>query len=226
MGGIVVGIVVVIIVAIVWLSRGSTEKHTEGMTREEFLKRLEKFTSGKMQPMVGLFGAFQIMFRSDERDFVYEDIEEKGFDKVDHKGYLRVKSQTLFTLLFNTKQGAAILGDSSRLSKGTTLGLNNIPASFTNFDIVTNNTAFTNSMFRDPRILRILDGFINEDFRGSTFSALKIQDGIITLEIYSAHNYQPSMVSLREDMNLFETYVNRLMILVDKIEKQRDDKNE
>lgn len=226
MGGFIVGAVVVAVLTIAWLSRGSS-KVQKDVSREGFLKKLEQVTSSPRQLMPGLINSYQISFRSDERDVVYEDIEEKGFEKVDHKGYIKIKTQTLFTLMFNEKKGAAIIAtsdtDSSKSSRGTTMGVTNIPAVLKNFSIITNNVNLTNRMFRDPRIVRILESYVNEDFRGSKLCALRIQEGIVALEVYSSPAYQPNIPTMKDDIGQFESNVNRLMVLADKIEKNKDD---
>jgi len=164
---------------------------------------------------------FSIRFTFEAQEFILGAIEEKSFDKHIEKVYLKTMIPIPFILSFSELEGSMMTRlDMTIISQVDDPSLQktavNIPKGLKDLHIFTNDIAQTNKLFNDAKITRILLKFRNVNHRGHPFMALKIIDGIVSLEFYPSYEFVPSLPSLKNNVSLIEDYLVDLMDIVKK----------
>jgi len=221
-----------LLVLIVLLSLGgiillSGKSPFEKKTRELFLQELAKLLNGTLELIEGEDdeSSFRILFRFEGEDFVYEDLEKKGFKSKVYKAYLKVKTPSKLTVRFTErKHSTKIKTDIFIASEVSTnyvdehVGLE-VPKHLKDLNVTTNDTIEANRLFDDRKISSILKRYKNVDSRGYPFLSLGLVDGTVTLEFHAATTFQPNLSALQGDIASIEDHLEKIMVIVRKLKE-------
>ena len=216
-------------VAKVWIDKVGTVTGTQPpgdwydnfgqRTRDNVIQDLEEFLEGKAQPIEGQGDGFSLAFNFEGYDFIYEEVEVHGFGSKNFKGYLKIQTPSSFILHFTEKKAktrirsdifiASDIKDDSVKKEERLV----IPEKLKEFSVHTNNISFANHLFDSAKFLRIVQQYKNEDHRKSYSSALKITDGLISLEFHEMRSFKPSLLHFHQDIPSIETHIERLIEL-------------
>lgn len=219
----VVVIIIVLLAGIIFLTSQISAKKRTG---EQFLKSLEKFLEGKLQPMEGQPGAFKIDFVFQGQPFVYEDLPDRGFGEEVRKAYLKTVTGTDFSLYFTEKPRSTTI-------KTDVLIASNIPdepieegrrvvvpSALKGLNVHTNDPQRANRFFANEKLAAVFLAFRNVDSRGYPSVALKITDGTVILEFHSAEWKIPNYRVLVYNLPSIEDHLEELMKIVRAVKGQ------
>ena len=215
---------VLLIVGIVLLE--SVHSPFKKRSREVSLQSLAKFVEGRLESISDQAGGFRICFTFEGQEFIYEDVQEKGFGENAYKGYLKAETGCPFSLMFTEKErgGSArleLLIPSQLPDEPSQAGVKlDVPEILKDLNIHTNNPAFANKLFGDKKVLNIFTEFKNIENRGYALSPLKIIDGTVILEFQSLPARHPNLQTLYNDIPTIEIYVDKLRLLVNKLKEK------
>lgn len=192
-------------------------------TRQQFFEDVERLVDGRFEPIENQENSFQIKFHFEDYDFVYEDIEVKGFNRSYFKGFLKVlsKSPLTFNIVEKERQvtvrsnivmASHIVDDPTLIKEKLCL-----PDGFEKFQVSTNDALVTNKLFEDSKFLNILNEFKNSDKRGYCYFSLKIVDGVVILEFTPTGVHKPNLYVLRNNTARLENYVDKLKYIAGKL---------
>lgn len=217
-------VVVAFVGGIIWLSGTASHK---GPSRMQFLEAVAKFVEGELRPIPGQPDAYRIEFTFEGQPFIYEDVPDRGFRNESYKGYLKAQTGRPFTLHFIEKtQSTTIKTDviiASQIPNEPVQGAAKVflPPKLKGLDIYTNDTAFANVLLAQERIVATFLEFKNVDARGYASIALRILDGTLILEFYSAEHKNPGHRALMRDIPSLENYLERLHFLVSYLKQKK-----
>jgi len=215
-----VWIVIIIFVLLAGIILASSNVFARKPTREQFLQSLGKFLEGKLRPIDGQPGGFQIDFFFEGQAFVYEDVIDRGFKEEARKGSLKTTIHKDFSLYFTEKpRSTTIKTDVLIVSKipdepirpDTMVAL---PPSLKGLDVQTNNIRLANKILANARIVDILLEFRSVDSRGYPSMSWKIADGVMILEFHPAEGKIPSYRDLTGRVSAVEDYLEELAKIV------------
>ena len=220
----IIVIIVGFVLGIIVLSAHAPHK---SKTRAEYLEGLSKFLEGQLTPLEGYEQGYKIQFNFEGLDFVFEDIEEEGFQEKVHKAFMKTKTQTNLTISFTEGARATIRSNIVKASEITDQPIEKlvIPKELKRFTIFTNNIEETNDLFANPRILRIFIHYANTGARGEPAMALKIQDGLIVLEFFSRVTMRPNLFDVMQSPAKIETELFHLIRLAKAVEGKLPEPN-
>ena len=89
---------------------------------------------------------------------------------------------------------------------------------YLNLKPFTNYPVRTNEMLKDKKIASFFCELKNIDSRGCPSIALKIIDGVISLEFYSSKMFKPSLDVLKNDIASIENYLEKMLTIVKKLD--------
>ncbi len=218
-------LVLVLLGGIILLSAKSPLKK---QNREEFLRELAKFLEGTLEPIgedeEG--GSFQIRFKFKNEEFLYEDLETRGFKGRVYKVYLRIKTSSKLTLTFTEKKRSTkIRSDIFIASEVSAQYMNpqaqlQVPGHLKDLKVFTNDISEANKILEDKRITDIFKKFKNVDTRGYPFLSLGIVSGVVILEFHSVKTCKPNISALREDMTSIDDYLEPLLVITHKLKEK------
>jgi len=213
----IIAIIALLVVGIIVLSAQAPPKPK---TRAECLERLNKFLEGQLTPLEGYEQGYKITFHFDGTDFVFEDIEEEGFQEKVHKAFLKTKTQTNLTITFTESERATIRSNIVKALEITDKPIEKlaIPKELKRFKVFTNDIEKTNALFGDPRVLDIFVHYANTGLRGEPSMSLKIQDGWIVLEFFSSVTMRPNLFDVMQSPAKIESQVINLIRLAKVVE--------
>ena len=219
----IVLLIVILLAGIILLNR---ETQSEEKSREQFLKNVEKFVYGHLEPMENQLNSFRVPFDFEGKEFIYEDLLVKGFKENVNKGYLKAKTHSKLILYFTQKEPkTSIRGDifiaseipDERLPEDIKV---ETPKGLESFKVHTNDPVLTNELFGDPRIVRILTDFKNK-IKGTDLIPLRISEGVVILEFFPFPNLKPNLFSLHSNVSAMEDYLLLLARIVEKIDGRK-----
>lgn len=178
-------------------------------TREEYLAEMANYLEGVLEPMEGQKESYQIKFKFDGFDVVYEDHILPGFRSPVNRAHIKIKQSGTLVLTFHerTQSQKIVSGKISMIHK---VDVNEqrqslkIPEKFKGFAIHTNNIERMNKIFSDQKFMAVLSKFKNTDSRGYLFMAVRLLDGEITLDLHNENRYYPSLLVIRKNLHLME----------------------
>jgi len=196
--------IVVLILGVVLLSFNSPVKKKP---RQQFLKELAGFVGGTGKAIEGKENCFQICFNFEGQDFIFEDIEEKGFETMLNKAYLKAKTPAYLTLNFTEKERSMriksdilVMSDIKDEQKRKEIKVRT-PKELEKLKIFTDNPSAVNELFKDNKIVQIFNDFKNVDNRGSHSVSLKVTHGELILEFHSNESFYPSLAALHSHIS-------------------------
>ena len=207
------GLVIVLIAGIVYLSSDIEKKDA----RKKHLAGLQELLNAEQQEIPGRPNSFILRFEYRKVPFWYEDIEDKIFDKVNHRGFLRVSLPVNFNVVFTENVKSAFRSAPVALAQSSSAGGTNqidSPRGFKEFSIFSNKPDVAKKLFEDESVVRVFLKFKNKDSRGKSEMALEIVDGVLLLKFYSlGQQSEPTMFDLRNNVGLIEDYLEDLLII-------------
>lgn len=209
--------VVVIVLAIVFLSGRSL---TKSKTREEYLQELAAYLEGQLSPLTGQTPGYQIVFKFEGRDFIFEDVEQEGFQEKVHKAYLKIKTNSSLTINFTEGSRMTIRSEIVKASdiKDEQIERLMVPKELKKFKVFANDIEKANELFEDPKTKGLFVHYFNTGTRGEPAMALRLQDGLLTLEFFESVAMRPSLYDLMETPAKIENELYNILTLTKLIE--------
>ncbi len=212
----VIGVVVVIIIAIVLLSRGTTNSEQK---RSEYLQRLAEFLNTQVRPIEGLSNSFELVFKYDDQEFVFQDLEDLGFQSKIFRAILKTQLKIPLTLTFIEDSKSRLRSDIAVLEQLTSPGAHlgekvDVPKSLKAFSIATNKPVVVNALFKQADIVKIFNQFKGVDPRGHPTMSLEIRDGMVVLEFHSSGPLKPSWLDLQNNASMIEEFIKKILLVV------------
>jgi len=212
-----IAVIVVIAAIVVLVVLPDTEDK-----RKKYLSGLAHLVEGQMTLIDGTENSFRIQFRYRDRDFLYEDIIEKGFqDHSLHRGYLKLGTQTNLVLSFTERERSSIISSGTQVDSTTAwrrnLNRSRQAKTLKSFGIYTNNQPFVDALMADDEVVSVFAGLKNVDHRGHPFMALDIREGDLVMRFYSEAGYHPNLFDLENNVSKIENYLGILMKMADRI---------
>ena len=201
-------------------------------TREQFLKELADSMEGSVEPLHDPLqpNAFRVIFNFEGEKFIYEDIEELSFREKLFKGYLKCQTPSSLDLYVTEKEKSnKIIQPELQFSAHKNFKEKikvHVPRSLRQFNVYTNHPQEANILLGDEKIAQVFAGFKNADSRGHPFLSLKILHGEVVLEFHSTVVYTPNRTDLINNVALMENYVQKLLLIVNKLKEIEQKKKE
>ncbi|MFA5088150.1 MAG: hypothetical protein WC552_03845 [Candidatus Omnitrophota bacterium] len=214
----VIAIIAVVIVIVLLSRKTSSDKER----REDYLQEMKSFLDGPLEALAGYENSYRIPFLYKGRAFEFLDIEEPGFKSLERKAFLKIKTSVDLTINMTERARDTVRSGIVQVSELSNR-INNVvetPEKLKRFEISTNNINKVNELFANDKIVDIFGKFMSIDRRGQPIMALKIQDGVITLEFYSDVALAPNLYDLKHNVSSLEGYLARLLILVEAVERR------
>lgn len=221
MSPIIIGVIIALVVGIVYLSsdiekKDSRKKHLDGMI---------KLLKAQKEEVVGRPNSYALRFVYRKTPFLYEDIEEKIFEKVVYRGFLRLNLPIQFNIVFTENISSSFRSAPVALvkSSGDTNQIDS-PRGFKEFAIFSNKPDIAQKLFEDDAVVRVFAKFKNKDVRGKAEMALDVVDGVAILKFYPlGQQLDPTIFDLRNNVSLIEDYLEDLLIIYRQVKKIADD---
>lgn len=213
----IIGIVVVIVVAILILTGSSPMK---AKTREDYLEELRRYLEGQLTPLTGDTPGYQVAFNFEGRDFIFEDIEQEGFQEKVHKAFLKTKINSPLAIRFTEGTRMTIRSTLVQVSdiKDNPIEQLSVPKELQKFKVTTNDIEKTNALFDDPKISKLFVHYFNTGLRGDPMMALRIQDDWLSLEFCEPHHMRPNLFDLMQAPAKIEHELFNMITLANTIE--------
>lgn len=207
----VVLLVAGIIVAIMFLSRGSSDKQE---TREEYLRSLTKFVGGVQEPMEDPEDSYRIFFRHGGVKFTFEDVKEHGLGELVYsRGYIKAPTPFLLSLAFLEKSKSSLISPSSG-------GIVDLPEKLREFIVVTDKPAEVNKLFLLDDVVKVFAKFKDRDPRGHPMGSLEIKNGVLILRLHAPNEVlKPNILGLQCDVCSIEDYLDKMLIVIKGLEE-------
>jgi hypothetical protein len=193
-------------------------------TRDEFLNDLCLYLKGELVPVANSENSFHLNFQYEGLDFVYEDIEGAGFYNKIYSAYLRVKTKSSLTLIFQEPTRQKLISKEVQLASniiddGSTQARVkiDIPKSLKGFAVRTNDPLKTNRLLGDAKIADIFNDFQSFDSVGHPFMALSIVEGEVMLEFHPSGTFNPRPLYLQKNIKTLDDYLSKMAFIVEKI---------
>ena len=216
--GIIAFIVIALLAGIFYLEAQSQSKKKP---REQFLEELSQALEGRIEPMVDIKNSFRVSFTFNDKNFIFEDIEDEGFRETLYKAFLRVKTDTKFNLSFAEKKVRSVIRPDMIMTSQIPdepfvpeVKLD-LPNQFRSFETLTNNVEIVNKLFKNTKLLPFFLECRNVDSRGWPFMTFKIVDGFLILEFQAFGSAFPSLSVLYKDVRIMKNYLNPMCTIVD-----------
>ena len=224
-----IGIGALLVLGIIYLNR---EPSSVSMPREQYLVELERYLEGKVERLPDLPQSYRINFMYSDRNFIYEDVFEKGFSGDSYKVFLRASTSSAFTLYFiqRERKDRILTGehpfspDPGKNDLAEETPKLKLPRSLNMFNVQTNNMGWVNKLLVHRKASRVFAEFKNVDSRGSPFNSLKILDGQIVLEFHSKPVFYPNVYGLYKSISSIEDYLDKLVVVIQAIKEISEEK--
>ncbi|MCK5580698.1 MAG: hypothetical protein KAJ18_05440 [Candidatus Omnitrophica bacterium] len=220
MNSLIIFIVLGILVAIIFLSRGASDLQSK---RKEYLEGIARIFEAELKEIEGAENSFHIEFKYKDVDFVYEDLEDKGVeDNVVYRGFLKAKLPINLTLSFTEKSRGKIRAKMDTLSDLSSPWTEEgqhiiVPKVLEKFSVYTNMAQKANDLLADEQVFKELARYQSVDSRGHPVMSWDIRGGVISLRFHFGSGLKPSLMELHGDVGVIEDYVQRLLIIINKI---------
>jgi hypothetical protein len=215
----ILGVTLVIFLAGLVLVNGMGKQ-----SRPQFLKELENFLEGKMEPADDKKNGYKITFSIDGVEMVYEDFPEVGFEDQAFRGCLRCPIGFKYTVNFTEKERKRSLGSGmvTVSDKSTDMALQErvyvkFPEKLNMFNVFTDNVELTNAILFDRECLDLFIKYKNIDATGYPIMSLRIINGEVLLDFHSIGSLKPSIDEIRSDKAKMDGYIDDVKKLVQKI---------
>lgn len=213
-------IIVTLVLGIILLSGKNVPAQKKN--REEQLKEFAHFWEGTLLPLAGHEDSYSIAFKFDGREFEFEDIQDKGFKKVEYKGFLKTKTSTDYTLGFTEAPRSSIKSDiiqASHIKEPTTVTIA-VPKELKAFSIFSNRPQWTNALFADYKILDFFLRVKGSGSRAEPIMPLRVQEGLISLEFATSQLMKANLDDVRQSAAKLEKFAAGLTALAKAIEAE------
>lgn len=213
-------IVIALVVSIIYLSNKTGGRRK---TRTELIEAIEKYVKGKCELIEGCENSYRISFDYYGKNFIYEDMEMKGFHDKVLKSYLKVQMPGKLTIQFTEKMHKRVVDNkvitaTEMLSDVSNVAKVRIPPELNVFDVMTNDIQKSNILLNDRKTKRVFNEFKNFDTQGRPMNSLKIIDGMIILEFHSSGVGRPRSLDFEGNVGVLEDYMRKLRVIVNKVE--------
>jgi len=211
-----------VLIAIVFFTMQFSFK---GRSREQFLEEAKDYLHGKVSEIADRGNSVRISYDFEGTSFTFDDIEEIGFKSNIQKGYLRVDTKVPFTLTLSEREKTSGIRSEIFVASKVFDGKSplkpkvKLPKGLEMFDAHTNNYAWANELLRQEKVVRLLIEYRNLDARGFYSDAIKILDGVVTLDFYPSGAQKPSFFAIRNNIPSFETYSDQVSLIANAIKK-------
>jgi len=226
----VVLVCVAIFAVVIFLTAGAD---AEGR-RIRAMKTLADLMGGRVEKLEEQGNSFVVRFEYKGVPFIYEDIEEKGFgDQPFRRGLLKHQTASNLTMGFSERDMGAVKETVTSFADVHTPWVQNIgkvivPPPLAKFSIFTNNATLANQLLADEQILKIFEKFKNMDSRGHPVMSLEVFEGVVQIKFHSTGGIKPSLFSLHNNVSSIDTYLDKIILVaeqIEKIQKEMKEKN-
>ena len=192
-------------------------------TRSQFLKDLETFLDGKLEPMDDKSNGYKITFSIEGMNMVFEDVPEVGFESEAFRGILRAPLGFKYALNFTEKEKRKTMGSSMvTISDKPTDAVQDrisikLPEPLNMFNVFTDDSWLTNKIILDKQCLELFVKYKNTDVTGYPIMPLRIINGEVLLDFHSSGSLKPSMDEIRADKAKMDNYVDEISRFVQRI---------
>ncbi len=217
----IIFIIVTLVLGIILLSGKNVPAQRK--SRENQLKEFAHFWEGTLKPLEGYEDSYWIAFKFGGRDFEFEDIQDKGFQETEYKGFLKTRTATDFTLGFTEAPRKSIKTDIVQASHigepfAETVA---VPKELKAFSVFSNRPQWVNALFRDYRILDVFVSVKGSGGRAEPVMPLRVQNGTISLEFAASHTMKANLNDVRQSAAKLERFVAGLTTLAKAIEAEQ-----
>jgi len=201
-----------------------TASESEGK-RQRALQALAKILGSEVVPIAGEKNSFRMAFQYKGKSFIYEDIEDIGFQgRVAHWGMLRLPMDINFTLTFTEREMGTVKENVSSFSDIRNPWVQNIgklisPPSLQSFILSSNNNSMATILLSDVEALKAFENFKAMDSRGHPVMSLEFLEGTLSLKFHAADGLKPALVLVYNNPSSIQEYLDCMIPVVDKVEK-------
>ena len=212
------GVLIIILIfgALVFLNTSSSGRED---VREKYLDDLARFLEGKKEKLEQPENSFKIIFHHDDREFVFEDIEDYGFQTSNYKGVLKRQTTSKLTMSFTERTKSMFRTDRQTVQDGWIdhSGEMRMGKPLDRFHLYTNNAEVAAGLISDSEVFNVFKGFMNVDMRGHPVMSLEIIEGVITLRFHPRGNLKPNLIDLRNNVTTIENFFDKLVLVENKL---------
>jgi len=217
MSPLLIGIVIVLIAGIIYLS-GDMEKKDQ---RKKHLDSLVELLEAQIEEIPGRKNSYALRFDYKGLPFLYEDIEDNVFDKIMHRAFLRLQLSVHFNIVFTEESKTSFRSTPLGMSRAGASGETNqieVPR-FKEFKIFSNKPEVARELFADDAVLRIFFKYKNKDVRGKPEMALEIVDGVLTVKFFPlGQQLEPTVFDLRNNTSLIQNYLEDMVVVYQSVQ--------
>ena len=192
--------------------------------RDEFLKEIEKFLGAAVLPIQGKENCFYLPFNFEGEDFVFEYIEEQGFNNTVCRAALKVKMPGKFNFAFLERSNDLVRHSSvleiSGLDRNVAgqKGRFKMPKALELFDVATNDAKLAQKILSDKELVHIFSEFSNIKGTGYPFVSLRIVESELVLEFHPKDSASlPNLSFLYSDVSSLEDYCLKMLKAVKRL---------
>lgn len=212
--GLIIWVVVIILIGgIVFLSADIEKKDT----RKKHLDGLIDLLHAEQHDISGRVNSYELRFEYRKAPFLYEDIEDKVFEKVIYRGFLRLNLPIQFNVVFTEHKKTSFRSIPLFLAQSSSAATSNkieSPKGFKEFDIFSNKPEVATKLFEDDAVARAFAKFKNKDINGRPEMALEIVDGVLVLKFYPlGQQLEPTIFDLRNNVSLIENFLEDMLVI-------------
>ncbi len=195
-------------------------------SRRRYLAHLAKFLSGQLNPSLQYPHSFQINFRFEGFDFVYEDIDDRVLEMITHKGLLKTKIPVDLTLVLIERIRSEIRDNVKSISDVSSFWNRMddslpIPEELKEFKVFTNDADKARRVLWDQKVTKVFLKYRMFDSLGKPVMPLDILDGWIILRFHPSREMKPSLVDLQSHVSSIDEHLAQMIILLRKCEEFR-----
>ncbi|MCK5215254.1 MAG: hypothetical protein KAR05_07875 [Candidatus Omnitrophica bacterium] len=197
----------------------NTSSSNSADVREKYLDDLTKFLEGKKEKLEHPENSFKVIFHHDDREFVFEDIEDYGFQTSNYKGVLKRQTTSNLTMSFTERAKSMFRTGGQTVQDGWIdhSGEVRMRKPLNRFHLYTNNAEVATKLINDSEVFNVFSGFMNVNMRGHPIMSLEIIEGVITLCFHSRGNLKPDLIELRNNVTTIESFFDKLILVENKL---------
>lgn len=226
MVGLIIGLAVLFTIGIVYINWKSPEPEKKQASRESVLKSLADFLEAEVNPIENLENSYRINFEFDGINFVYEDLEDVGFQGKILRASLKTKTTKSLTFKFseNTKTRKII---NRKIILASEINTDSAPKEFrlivpkelAKFEVITDDIATANKLMANDFIVKNFLKYKNVDSRGYPSITLRISEGMLILDFHFASGMEPNLRHIYSNVKHIENVIADIIPVLKEINR-------
>lgn len=195
--------------------------------RRRYLESLAELLEAKLEPVPGAENSFQIRFLFKNREFVFEDVEDRLQDTAIYRVSLKAKTASNLKVSFTERPRTTIRANVQSfndLKSPWTAGADKVilPVDLQGFMLFSNDTKKAIALFANEAVVKIFLSFMSMAKRGHPAMSLEIVDGIVTLSFHPAGELKPTWVDLQNNPSRIEDYLDPLHVIAQAVDAMNE----